>query len=159
MQQSASRSFLRRYILTLPSAWLTLKRDSSEKSTVCHWRRVKFKWRLAHISLATRWCPVKICPVYGRRARIGRGFFLRRLIIVCGWTPYRLAVTVAGKKRLCRCVNVIMRSSRNVVTGGRPDLARSLTDPVILNLFLRLWIVCLVQPIWRATLVTLSPCP
>ena len=56
--------FLRGYTRTLLSAWLTLNHDSSLKITLCNWRRVQWRWRWAHNSLAALWQAVRIVTVY-----------------------------------------------------------------------------------------------
>lgn len=156
MQHSASLLFFRRYIRTLPSAWLTLNLDSSLNSNERRRLRVKCKWRRAQNSFAARWRWVRSCPVYGRRERIGTRCYLRWFMIVWAWTRKRLAVTVACRKRLRRCVNVITRSVRRVVARARPVLGRSLTSPVVF-LFRRLWIVRLEQLRLRVTSIIFYP--
>ena len=50
----------------------------------------------------------------------------------------RRAVTVAGVKRLRKCVNVMKRSSLRDVARGLPDLCLSVTDPVVAYRVVRL---------------------
>ena len=101
-QHWAYLSFLRRYTRTLPSACLTLNRDSSLKTTLYHWRRVQCRWRWAAL-----WRAVRIGQVYSLRARIGMLFCLRQFRIVWAFTPSCRTVSVVGKNQLRKCVSVI----------------------------------------------------
>ena len=157
MQQSANLSILRLYTRNLPSAWLTVNRDSLVNNALFQSALLQFRWRRAHNSLAARWRWVIIWPVYGRRALIGWALRRNRLRMVCPETPYCIAVNVAANWRWRKCVNVMKRSALAVVTRGLPGRCRSWTVPVCWYRAARRSIVFRQHPNRRAT--TLADIP
>lgn len=73
---------------------------------------------------------------------IGQSCWHRQFLLVCRCTSYSCAVTVAGLNWSRRCINRITWSSCSVVALGLPDLGRSLTLPVNLNLTLCKYCAC-----------------
>ena len=61
-QHWANLTFWRLWTLTLPSAKLTLKPDSSVKITFRHWALVQCLWWWAQAKQAALWCALIICP-------------------------------------------------------------------------------------------------
>lgn len=121
-----SLSILQRHIRILPSAWLTVNRDSSLKSYDCHWMQVKRKRRRPHKSLAAF-----------RREVFNLSFILttdtNRNIILSHMVNYRFGIYAVYKQLLCKWVNITKKSIRNAFSFARPSLWRSLTNPVVLK--------------------------
>lgn len=102
----SSKSTFRRSLMT--STWwfdLTILPSSSHTcsmgfrcvDTVEHRKRLTlFCYNLLHVRLVLYMCGVH---------KLEHGFSFRRYMIVCTWTLKRLAVTVADRKRLRRCIN------------------------------------------------------
>lgn len=139
MFSGSNRSFLRLHTRSLPSAKLTLNRDSSVIRTSFHCLWIQRRWVLAHAMRVCRWRWVYGTAVRGLRARQ----FAERSLFLTLW-PHNLtpvarcnssATLGAAMKRLRLDVVTIKRSCLIVVLRVRPERCRSLMFPVVLNQF------------------------